>query len=114
MLKTGALKPIFAAAMLMASVPSAWSGEFLNKTINIIHPPDSRPCTFFILDGVSAADPATPNTPWMALRQSHVGYRENLAVLMSAKLTGRPVQVVTTGAVVPECGHVDVSVIRLP
>jgi len=50
----------------------------------------------------------------MVLRQSHVGYKENLAVLLSAKLAGRPVHVTTTGAFVPERGHVEVTVVELP
>lgn len=50
----------------------------------------------------------------MVIRQAAVGYKENLAVLMSAKLTGHPVIVTTTGTVVPECGHVEALVIQLP
>ena len=100
-------------ACLSALAESAAAGYFPAKTITIVRAPDGRPCTFFILDGVSPADPSTPNTPWMALRQSHPGYKENLAILMSAKLTNRPVNVATSGTVPPECGHVEVTVVEL-
>jgi len=90
------------------------AGDFWSKTVNIVRGPDGRPCTFFVLDGVSVADPSTPNTAWFALRQASPGYKENLAILMAAKLSGRPVHVSTTGAVVPECGHVEAYVVMLP
>ena len=110
-------RPVLSAILavgLLISTPSATAGYFAGKTITIIRAPDGRPCTFFILDGVSPADTATPNTPWMVIRQSSVGYKENLAILMSAKLTNRPVNVSTSGNVVAECGHVEATVVELP
>lgn len=109
-----AVLAIAATACLAGFSEPAAAGYFPNKTITIVRAPDGRPCTFFILDGVSPADPATPNTPWMALRQSHPGYKENLAILVSAKLTNRPVNVITSGTVASECGHVEVTAIELP
>ena len=107
-------KAVAAAIGTLCLFGIANAGDFSNKTVNIIRGPDGRPCTFFILDGVSPADPSTPNTPWMVLRQASPGYKENLAILMSAKLTGRPVNVSTTGTVVSECGHVEAYVVMLP
>lgn len=104
------------AALLMCfcAVGAVDAADFFSKTITVIRGPDGRPCTFFVLDGVSPADPSTPNTSWMVLRQTSVGYKENLAMLVSAKLSGRPVSVSTTGSVVPECGHVEAYVVMLP
>ncbi len=107
-------KAAVAAVSVFCLFGPANAADFSNKAVNIIRGPDGRPCTFFILDGVSPADPTTPNTSWMALRQASSGYKENLAILMSAKLTGRVVNVSTTGAVVPECGHVEAYVVMLP
>lgn len=107
-------KAAVAAVSVFCLFGSANAADFSNKAVTIIRGPDGRPCTFFILDGVSPADPTTPNTSWMALRQASSGYKENLAILMSAKLTGRVVNVSTTGAVVPECGHVEAYVVMLP
>ena len=51
----------------------------------------------------------------MVLRQAQTGYKENLAVLMSAKLTGRAVNVTTNGTPVSECsGTVEAYVVELP
>jgi hypothetical protein len=99
---------------LAFAASAANAGDFNNKTVSLIQGPDGRPCTFFILDGVSSADPATPGTPWMALRQSSSGYKENLVILMTAKLAGRPINVSTTGLVVAECGLVEAYRLMLP
>jgi len=74
-------------------------------TVGNILPPDSRPCLFFTITGVSQADPVTPSSNWFAIRQSQNGYKETFTLLLAAKLTGQPVTVSTTGAVVTECGH---------
>lgn len=105
-----------AAALLLyfCSVAPVVAADFFNKTITVIRGPDGRPCTSFVLDGVNPADSSTPNTSWMVLCQAGVGYKENLAMLVDAKLSGRPVSVSTTGSVVPECGHVEAYVVMLP
>lgn len=109
------LKMMFIAIIgICCTIGTAYAGDFYNKTVTIIRGPDGRPCTFFVLDGVSPADPITPNTPWMVLRQTSPGYKENLAMLISAKLTGRQVNVSTNGVVAPECGHVEAYVVMLP
>lgn len=74
-------------------------------TVERMLPPDSRPCLFFTLTGVSVADPSLPSSPWFAIRQSQNGYKETFALLLAAKHTGLPVTVSTTGGVVTECGH---------
>lgn len=90
------------------------AADFQNKAVQIVRGPDGRPCTFFALEGVSSADPLTPSSPWFVLRQSSSGYKENLALLISAKIAGRPVHVTTNGVVVSECGHVEAYVVMLP
>ena len=102
------------ATSLLAASSGAVAGSFVGKTITIVRAPDTRPCTFFSLDGVYPADPVTPNSGWFVLRQAAVGYKENLAILMSAKLTGRPVNVGTSGTFVSECGAVEAVVVELP
>ena len=100
---------------VLCDTAAAAGSYFANKTVGVIRPPDGRPCTFFWLDGVSPADPATPGVSWMVLRQAQTGYKENLAVLMSAKLTGRTVNVTTNGVPVSECsGTVEAYVVELP
>lgn len=109
-----ALIPLATSVALSFVAGAASAADFWDKPVAIVRGPDSRPCTFFQLVGVSTADPLTPNLPWMMLRQASPGYKENLALLMSAKLTGAHVNVSTTGAVVPECGGVEAYVVMLP
>lgn len=110
-------KPLFsflAYCSLALAVSAARGADFYDKTVQVIRGPDGRPCTFFSLDGVNPSDPSTPSSPWFVLRQASPGYKENLALLMSAKLTGRVVRVSTTGSIVPECGQVEAYVVMLP
>lgn len=93
---------------------SANATDNWNKSVGTIRGPDGRPCTFFTLNGGSP-EPATPGVAWLVLRQATSGYKENLAILMSGKLTGSPVHVSTTGIGVPECnGTVEAHVVMLP
>jgi hypothetical protein len=72
--------------------------------------PDSRPCAFFSIVGVSEADPIKPGWPWMVIRQDQNGFKEAFAMLLSAKQSGTPIQVNTTGSAVSNCdGYVGVS-----
>lgn len=80
----------------------------------IVRSPDGRPCTFFQLSGVAVADPVVPASPWFVIPQSAVGYKEMLAMLMTAKITGAKIYVTTTGTVNAARGQAEVSVIHLP
>jgi len=94
----------------------AWceEGVFPGKTVAYLGGGDTRPCAFFTLDGVAEALPAVPGAPWFVLPKTHSQYKETFAVLLSAKLTGRQVYVITTGNVHP-CGHAEVlSVVLMP
>ena len=81
------------------------------KTVLVFHSPDTRPCSFFRLEGVAEADPVVPGRWWFAIPQDHIGYDEIVAMMIAAHTTGRPVDVVTDGTVV--CGHARVGLVRL-
>ncbi|AZN35141.1 hypothetical protein [Iodobacter ciconiae] len=85
---------------------------FPNKSISLIRS-DARPCTLFMLEGVTSADTATSGSPWFALKKSHPAYKENLTLLMSAKLTNKTVHITTSDAMVAECGHIEAVVVEL-
>lgn len=70
---------------------------------------DSRPCFFFILNGVSEADPAIPNGPWFAIPTSASNYQVMAATVMSAKLSGSSLHVLTDGT--KSCGWATASTV---
>jgi hypothetical protein len=85
------------AGILLASVVDA---QQYIATVAYLEPPASNQgCVWFTLAGVPQADPALPNSPWFAIPTSQLGYSELYAALLSAKVAGNQVQVVTTGAV---------------
>jgi len=90
------------AAYLAPSV--AWSATHANKTVSVVHSPDSRECIFFQLDGVAEADPISPGNPWFAVPKTHNGYKEIVAALLMLRTTGAPLQQVTTSGALA-CGH---------
>ena len=108
------LAKLASAAALTFAAPMAQAVDWNGYQVNIIRSPDGRPCTFFQLVGVAQADPVKPNDPWFVIRQAHPGYKEMLAILMSAKLTSRNVIVSTAGSVPAECGEVEAYVVQLP
>lgn len=102
--------------LLAASVSlSVWAAEgvFFGKTVSYLGAGDSRPCAFFTLDGVPEAVAAVPGAPWFVLAKDHPKYKESFALLLSAKLTGRQVNVTTSGNVYAACGHAEVISIGL-
>jgi hypothetical protein len=92
----------------------AFAADFGQTKVGAIRGPDNRPCTFFTLEGVVQADGAVPNSPWFVLKNTHPGYKENLTLLMSAKITGAQIIVSTSGRIISECGHAEVVVIVHP
>lgn len=99
--------------LLIATASKA--GTFTNKNIGTLHLPDDRPCTFFKLEGVDASDPSTPSIPWFAIRQSKTGYKETVAAVIGAKLSSKPLTVLTSGAFAPECsGIAEVLIVEIP
>jgi len=81
------------------------------KVVESVHSPDHRACLFFSLTGVTTADPVTPNMNWFAVPMTHPGFKEIVAMLISARTSREPVTVYTTGSVV--CGHASVSAVTL-
>lgn len=78
------------------------------KVLTIYGPEPDRPCTMFQLEGVGTADPVRPDKPWFALPMSHIGHKETVSILLSALMSGKSVNVVTTGTVSADCGHSEV------
>jgi hypothetical protein len=64
---------------------------------------DARPCAFFTLDNVAIADPNAPNgQAWFAIPTSTPNYKDLFSLLVSAKLAGKKISVITIGAI--DCG----------
>jgi hypothetical protein len=72
----------------------------------------STDCFFFILTGVTQADPVKPNDPWFAIPRTQNGAKDAYAMLLSAKVAGSVVQVQTTGQLA--CGYAAVGYVALP
>lgn len=69
-------------------------------------------CIYFTLIGVNEADPVMPGNPWFAMARTQYGAKDTYAMLLSAKLTGQLVSVVTTNTVV--CGYAGVNLVWMP
>ena len=108
MLVTALIGLTFAAV----SVP-AQSALWSSKTIAKLQPDHlTDQCYFFSLDGVAEADPVRSGSPWFAVdRNNHPGAKELYATLLTARLTGTPVTVLTTGSMV--CGYATISYVVL-
>lgn len=99
-------------AALAAMAGPANAASHLNKTVTVIQSVEySRLCSFFQLEGVSEADPAVPGNAWFALPQTHPGYDELMAMLISAQAGGRKIDVFTDGNIA--CDIARVRMIRL-
>jgi hypothetical protein len=82
-----------------------------SKQVTVIHSPDGRECTFFMLTGVAEADPVSAGNAWFAVPKTHVGYKEIVSFLMTARITGESVTVSTSGTLA--CGHASVTAVLL-
>lgn len=78
------------------------------KMVSLIHSGDTRDCYFFKLEGVAEADDILPNNPWFAVPFSKVSSDNIFALLLTAKTSGLPITVMTSGANVCD-GHAEVS-----
>src|SRR5690348_1488212 len=80
--------------------------------VGVVRPGGDRPCTLFTLSGVSIVDASiAPNSPWFVLEHSLPEYSQMVATLLTAKATGRPIQVETTGVLSSACFHPIANVI---
>jgi hypothetical protein len=60
-------------------------------------------CFYFTLNGITVAEPTLGNnSPWFAIPRDQIGAKDAYAMLLAAKLSGIPVNVITTGSTV--CG----------
>ncbi|SRR5258706_10278177 len=76
---------------------------------------DHVSCLFFRLTNVTQADPINPNSPWFAIPGTLADYAQVYALLLSAKVAGSTVNVITTGSAAGgACGvYAGVSVVTL-
>jgi hypothetical protein len=72
---------------------------------------DAGDCFFFRFAGVSEADPVKTGDQWFAMSRSQFGAKDAYAMLLSAKLAGRPVSVITSGNL--SCGYAQVLAIYM-
>jgi hypothetical protein len=101
-----------AGVAVLFAAQSASAANFANKAIiDLLMDVNSRPCLFFTLDGVTVADPVVPWNPWFAVPKSASNFAEINAMLLSAKLAGRPISVETDGTT--SCGIATVSWVNL-
>jgi hypothetical protein len=73
---------------------------------------DGADCIYFTLEGVAEADPVKPGDPTFAIPRTQNGSRDAYAMLLSAKLAGQPVRVLTRGTLT--CGYASVAQIMMP
>jgi hypothetical protein len=90
-----ALLTAISVTFVTASVAATHSG----KQIQAIFPGDkTHDCVFVALQGVSQADPAVSQTPWLVLVPTHPRFKETYALLMAARFSGETVDIGTTGS----------------
>ncbi len=95
-----------AALLLMPSIGLAVN--WYNKKVALLQPSyDGADCFYFTLEGVAEADPTKPGDPLFAIPRTQYGAKEAYATLLSAKLTGQTVYVITRGTL--SCGYASVS-----
>jgi len=95
-------------AFIAGSICPAYANVVYNAAmITFLGPPTAtHDCVYFTLSGVSQADPLVPNNAWFAMPSSHYGFAMVYAALLSAKISGTTLQVVTTGALAGgSCGN---------
>jgi len=80
-------KLFFISALSVLTLNLSFATRSITGLVGGLVPPDSRPCVFLSIIGVSEADPTVrPDWPWFAVRQSQHGFKELYALLLSAKL----------------------------
>lgn len=101
---------IFAIAISVCapSFGMVWSNKNVGRLSSTY---DSADCIYFTLEGVTEADPIKPGDPMFAIPRTQYGAKDGYAMLLSAKLTGQPVFVVTRGTLA--CGYASVAQILM-
>ena len=99
-------------ALTLASLATSASAEekapYPGRPITRVQSPDTSPCTFFQLNGVDRASNASASN-WFAVPQSSKGYKDMIAMLLTAFATGKSITVETTGSLQPICGEAEVT-----
>ena len=86
--------------------------QHTSKSIGaLMAPDDTRDCMFFMLEGVTQADPNVVSA-WFAIPRTHPGFKEITGLLLAAKVSGIPINVTTNGQTV--CGHAGVRLVVMP
>jgi hypothetical protein len=82
-------------ALLQASSAFSMASHY-SKSVSMIEVAAGS-CYFFQLEGVTQADPLSPNVPWFAIPIGQLNAKEMYAVLMTVRVTGGTLQRVLTG-----------------
>lgn len=106
------VKKTIIGLILSMSVSSILADTYEWHNVSVVRSPDDRPCLFFQLKDVPNVD-STGNA-WFVVKQTHIGYKEILSMIISAKMAEKTISVSTSGSIVPECGHAEVVVVHLP
>jgi hypothetical protein len=106
-------KIIFLIAALCVQTNNALAVPVLhaNKQVAMIRTMNWCDGAIFILQGVSQAHAGFPNEPWFYVNRAKPGANDMIALLMTAKATGRTVNVYASDATF--CGGPEVSYIDL-
>lgn len=104
-------KAIIAFAAVLSGITPVLAVTHEGKRPITVFTDGTRPCTFFRLEGVTQADPAQPDE-WFAISRSHPAYAENVAVLLTAKVSKLLINVSTNGT--NQCGFAGVDNVTLP
>lgn len=102
-----------AAAIAMLAPSPASAANHQNKFSQQVHAATSG-CVFFSLEGVTEADSSvTGGSAFFALPTNHPNFQPLYAILLSANLGRRAINVITEGSGVTACGVAAVSQISL-
>lgn len=110
------MKNIFGSAVI--ALAAAYSPAIQSATwtapIQSLQSLSTSDCFYFTLNGVTVAEPTLGNnSPWFAIPRDQIGAKDAYAMLLAAKLSGTPVNVITTGNTV--CGgYAQVSQVYMP
>jgi hypothetical protein len=106
-------RSLFLASAALIAAPCSAIGDWTAPVEVLQSTYIGSDCIYFTLHGVSVADPALPSTgAWFAMPRTQNGSRDAYAMLLTAKVSGLPVRVSTTGAIA--CGYPQVASIYMP
>ena len=101
---------IYTPFLLLFS-PFILASDHSDKMILEINSPDERECIFFLLEGVSTADPDVNSSGWFSVPKTHHEYEVIVSMLLASKMANKPVSVRTTGETA--CNHAEVAHLKI-